>query len=37
MEGCQEGSGRGRVEEKVQRISSVSDRWKIDRGRARIV
>ena len=27
------GGGRG----KVQRISSIDDRWKIDRGRVRIV
>ena len=28
------GGGEGR---KVQRISSIDDRWKIDRGRVRIV
>ena len=37
MEGYQQGSRRGREEEKVQRISSIDDRWKIDRGRVRIV
>ena len=31
------GSGRQREGEKVQRISSINDRWKIDRGRVRIV
>ena len=36
MEGYQQGSGRGREGEKVQRISSINDRWKIDRGRVRI-
>ena len=36
MEGYQQGSGRGRGV-KVQRISSIDDRWKIDRGRVRIV
>ena len=30
-------SGRGREREKVQRISSISGRLKIDRGRLRIV
>ena len=30
MEGYQQGSGRGREGEKVQRISSTNDRWKID-------
>ena len=29
-----EGEGEG---EKVQRISSINDKWKIDRGRVRIV
>ena len=29
--------GRGREGEKVQRISSINGRWKIDRGRLRIV
>ena len=37
MEGYQQGSGRGRVGGKVQRISSIDDRLKIDRGRVRIV
>ena len=37
MEGYQQGSGRGREGAKVQRISSINDRWKIDRGRVRIV
>ena len=37
VEGYQWGSGRGREEEKVQRISSINDRWKIDRGRVRRV
>ena len=31
------GVGRGEGEGKVQRISSIDDRWKIDRGRVRIV
>ena len=29
--------GRGREGGKVQRIYSINDRWKIDRGRVRIV
>ena len=37
MEGFQQGSGRGRKEEKLQRISSINGRQKIDRGRLRIV
>ena len=37
MEGYQQGSGRGREGEKVQRISSINGRQKIDRGRLRIV
>ena len=37
MEGYQQGSRRRRVEGKAQRISSINDRWKIDRGRVRIV
>ena len=37
MEGFQQGSGRGREGGNVQRISSINDRWKIDRGRVRIV
>ena len=31
------GAGLGREGGKVQRISSINDRWKIDRGRVRIV
>ena len=31
------GRGKGRKAEKVQGISSVNGRWKIDRGRVRIV
>ena len=31
------GVGGGRKGEKVQRISSIDERWKIDRGRVRIV
>ena len=37
MEGYQQGRGRGRVGEKVQRISSINGRYKIDRRRLRIV
>ena len=37
MEGYQQGSGRGREGEKVQGISSINGREKIDRGRLRIV
>ena len=37
MEGYQWGSGRGREEEKVQRISRRNGRYKIDSGRLRIV
>ena len=37
MESYQQGNGRGREGGKVQRISSIDDRWKIDRGRVRIV
>ena len=37
MEGCQWGSGRGREGEKVQRIRIINGRYKIDRGRLRIV
>ena len=37
MEGYQQGIGRGREGEKVQRINSINDRWKIVRGRVRIV
>ena len=36
IEGYQQGSGRGKGG-KVQRISSINGRWKIDRGRLRIV
>ena len=36
MEGYQWGSGREREGRKVQRISSIDDRWKIDRGRVKI-
>ena len=37
MEGYQQGSGRGREGEKVQRITSINGRQKIDRGRLRII
>ena len=37
MEGYQQGSGKGREEGKVQRISSINDRRKIDRVRLIIV
>ena len=37
MKGYQQGSGKGREGGKVQRISSIDDRWKIDRGRVTIV
>ena len=37
MEGYQQGSGKGRQGEKVQRISSINGRQKTDRGRLRIV
>ena len=37
MEGYQQGSGRGGEGEKVQRISSKNGKWKIDRGKLRIV
>ena len=37
MEGYQQGSWRGRDGEKVQRISSITGRYKMDRGRLRIV
>ena len=37
MEGYQWGEGEGKMGEKVQGISSINDRWKIDRGRIRIV
>ena len=31
------GVGEGERREKVQRINSINDRWKIDRGRVKIV
>ena len=37
MEGYQQGVGGGRMEEKVQRIRNINGRYKIDRGRLRIV
>ena len=37
MEGYQQGSRRGREGGKVQRISSINGRYKIDRRRVRIV
>ena len=37
MEGYQQGSGRGIEGEKVQGIRSINGRYKIDRGRLRIV
>ena len=37
MEGYQWERRRGREGGKVQRISSINGRWKIDRGRLRIV
>ena len=37
MEGYQWGRGRGRMGEKVQGIRSINGRYKIDRGRLRIV
>ena len=37
MEGYQQGSGRGREGGKVQRISSINGRYKIDRGRLRML
>ena len=37
MEGYQWGAGGGRVGEKVQGISSINGRYKIDRGRLKIV
>ena len=37
MKGYHPGSGRGREGGKVQRISSINGRKKIDRGRVRIV
>ena len=37
MEGYQKRGGKGRMKEKVQGISSLNGRYKIDRGRLRIV
>ena len=37
MEGYQQGSGSRREGEKLQRISSINGRQKIDRGKLRIV
>ena len=37
MEGYQQGTGKGRMREKVQGISSINSRYKRDRGRLRIV
>ena len=37
MEGYQWGGGEGRMEEKVQGIRSINGRYKIDRGRLKIV
>ena len=37
MEGYQWGGGKGRIREKVQGIRSIIGRYKIDRGRLRIV
>ena len=37
MEHYQLGGGRGKMGEKVQGISSINDRYKIDRGRLRTV
>ena len=37
MEGYQWGGGEGRMGEKVQGISSISGRYKIDKGRLRLV
>ena len=37
MEGYQWGGGKGRMREKVQGISSINGRYKIDSGRLRIV
>ena len=37
MEGYQQESGTEREWGKVQRISSIDDRWKIDRRRVKIV
>ena len=37
LEGYQQGEGRGRIGEKVQGIRSIIGKYKIDRGRLRIV
>ena len=37
MEDYQRGEGGGRMREKVQGIRSITGRYKIDRGRLRIV
>ena len=37
MEGYQWGGGEGRIEEKVWGIRSINGRYKIDRGRLRII
>ena len=37
MEGYQQGRGGGRMGEKLPEISSINGRYKIDRGRLRIV
>ena len=37
MEGNQQGKGGGRMREKVQGIRSINGRYKINRGRLRIV
>ena len=37
MEGYQRGEGEGRMGEKVQRIRSINGRYRINRGRVRIV
>ena len=37
LEGYQQGGDEGRMEEKVQGIRSINDRYKIHRGRLRIV
>ena len=37
MEGYQQGSGGGRKGEEIQEIRIINDRYKIDRGRLRIV
>ena len=37
MEGYQQGRGRGRMGDKVQGIRRVNGRYKIERGRLRII